>query len=67
VEVCAGDGLGEAVGGWRDSHDSLTPGGVSAAAALPAVAAMMPPEAAVSTALPAARVTAARRACPKRI
>jgi hypothetical protein len=49
------------------SHDSLSPGGVSAAAAVPAVAAMMPPEVAVSTALPAARVTAVRRACPKRM
>jgi hypothetical protein len=65
VEV-AGDGLGEAAGGWMVSHDSLSPGGVSAAA-VPAVAAMMPPEVAVSTALPAARVTAVRRAYPKRM
>jgi D-aminopeptidase len=66
VEVFVGDGLEEAAGGWRGSHDSLLPAVAAvAAAALPAVAARTPPEAAVTRTLPAARVTAVRRARAK--
>jgi broad specificity phosphatase PhoE len=66
VEVFAGDGLDEAAGGWRGSHDSvLAAVATVAAAALPAVAARTPPEAAVTSTLPAARVTAVRRARAK--
>jgi broad specificity phosphatase PhoE len=65
VEVFAGDGLDEA-GGWRGSQDSLLVAVAAvAAAALPAVAARTPPEAAVTSTLPAARVTAVRRARAK--
>lgn len=66
AEVFVADGLGEAVVAWRGSHDSLLPG-VTAAATVPALTARMPHEAAVSTTLPMARVTAVRRARANRI
>jgi broad specificity phosphatase PhoE len=66
VEVFVGDGLVEAAGGWRASHDSALPDVAAvAAAALPAAAARTPPEATVTSTLPAARVTAVRRARAK--
>jgi hypothetical protein len=68
AEVFVADGLGDGTVALRGSHDSL-PAGVAAAAAatLPAVAARMPHETAVSTTLPVTRVTAVRRACANRI
>jgi hypothetical protein len=66
VEVFEGDGLGEAAGGWIGSHDSILPDVAAvAAAALPAVAARTPPEATVTRTLPAAKLTAVRRARAK--
>jgi broad specificity phosphatase PhoE len=63
VEVFVGGGLVEAAGGWTGSHDSALPDVAAvAAAALPAAAARTPPEATVTSTLPAARVTAVRRA-----
>ena len=60
------DALGDALTDCRGSQDSLTPVAV-AAAALPDTAATTPPEAAVSRALPAIKVTARRRPCAIRI
>jgi hypothetical protein len=57
-----GDALGDAPASCMGSQDSLLPAAV-AAAALPAMAATAPPEAAVSRALPAIKVTARRRPC----
>jgi broad specificity phosphatase PhoE len=66
AEVFVGDGLGEAAGGWMGSHDSAAPDVAAvAAAALPAAAASTPPEATVTSTLPAAKVTAVRRARAK--
>jgi hypothetical protein len=66
VGVFEGDGLGEAAAGWIGSHDSVAPDVAAvAAAALPAVAASTPPEATVTSTLPAAKVTAVRRARAK--
>jgi hypothetical protein len=66
VEVFEGDGLGEAAGGWMGSHDSTVPDVAAvAAAALPAAAARTPPEATVTRTLPAAKLTAVRRARAK--
>ena len=62
VAEAAADALTDCSG----SQDSLLPGGV-AAAALPVMAATAPPEAAVSRALPAIKVTARRRPCAIRI
>jgi len=50
----------------RGSQDWLLPAAV-AATALPDMAAMTPPDAAVSSALPAIKVTARRRPCAIRI
>jgi hypothetical protein len=57
-----GDALGDAPADCMGSQDSLLPAAV-AAAALPVMAATAPPEAAVSRALPAIKVTARRRPC----
>jgi hypothetical protein len=57
-----GDALGDALADCMGSQDSLLPVAV-AAAALPVMAATAPPEAAVSRALPAIKVTARRRPC----
>jgi hypothetical protein len=66
--VFVADGLGDAAVAWRVSHDSLLPGvTAAAAAAVPAVAARMPHEVAVSRTLPVTRVTAVRRASANRI
>jgi hypothetical protein len=63
AEVFVADGLGDATVAWRGSQDSLPPGTAAAAAAtVPAVAARMPHEAAVSRTLPVTMVTAVRRA-----
>jgi hypothetical protein len=68
AEVLVADGLGDATVAWRGSHDSLLPATATAAAAtVPAVAARMPCEAAVSRTLPVTRVTAVRRACANHI
>jgi hypothetical protein len=66
AEAVAVDALGVAPTNCRGSQDSLTPVAV-AAAALPDTAATTPPEAAVSRALPAIKVTARRRPCAIRI
>jgi hypothetical protein len=64
--VVVGDGLDEAAGGWSASHDSPVPDVAAvAAAALPAVRVRTPPEATVTSTLPAAKVTAVRRARAK--
>jgi hypothetical protein len=61
------DALADAVTACRGSQDSLLPVAV-AAAALPFMATIAaPPEAAVSRALPAIKVTARRRPCAIRI
>jgi hypothetical protein len=67
VEVLEGVGLGEAVVALSASHDSLPPDAAAVAAAVSAVAASTPPEATVTSTLPAARVIAVRRAGAKRI
>lgn len=68
AEVFVADGLGDAAAAWRGSHDSLLAGVTAAAAAtVAAVAARMPHKAAVSTKLPATRMTAVRRPCANRI
>jgi hypothetical protein len=68
AEVFVADGLGDGAVAWRGSHDSLPPAvAATEAAAVPAVAARMPHEAAVSRTLPATAVTAVRRACANRI
>jgi hypothetical protein len=61
-----GVGVGDALATCTSWQDSASPGAV-AAAALPAKAAAAPPEAAVSRALPAIKVTARRRPCAIRI
>jgi len=66
AEAFVADALGAGLTDCRGSQDSLLPGGV-AAAALPVMAATTPPEAAVSRALPAIKVTARRRPCAIRI
>jgi hypothetical protein len=66
VAAFAADALGDAPAECRGSQDSLLPVAV-AAAALAATAATTPPEAAVSRALPAIKVTALRRPCAIRI
>ena len=58
--------LGDALTAFRGWQDSLSPGAVAAVALL-LIAATMPPEAAVSRALPAIKVTALRRPCAIRI
>jgi hypothetical protein len=60
------DGPTDAPATCNGSQDSLTPLAV-AAAALPLMAATTPPEAAVSRALPAIKVTARRRPCAIRV
>jgi hypothetical protein len=60
AEAFVADALAEAPASCTDSQDSLTPLAV-AAAALPLRVATTPPEAAVSRALPAIKVTARRR------
>jgi hypothetical protein len=68
AEVFVADGLGDATVAWRGSHDSLPLAvAAAAAAAVPAVAARMPPETAVSTTLPVTSVIAVRRAYANRI
>jgi hypothetical protein len=62
AEAFVADALADALATCTGSHDSLLPVAV-AAAALPLMAATTPPEAAVSRALPAIKVTARRRPC----
>jgi hypothetical protein len=62
AEVFVADGLGDGAVAWRGSHDSLPPVVAAEAAAVPAVAARMPHEAAVSRTLPVTSVTAVPRA-----
>jgi hypothetical protein len=66
AEAFVADALADAVASFSGSQDSLTPVAV-AAAAPPLRAATTPPEAAVSRALPAIKVTARRRPCAIRI
>lgn len=66
AEAFVADALADAVASVKGSQDSLLPVAV-AAAALPLRAATTPPEAAVSSALPAIKVTARRRPCAIRI
>jgi hypothetical protein len=61
-EVFLGVGLGDAVAACSGSQDELPAGVAAAAAAVPAVAARMLPEAAASRTLPVVKVTAVRRA-----
>jgi hypothetical protein len=61
------DALADALATCSGSQDSLLPAAVAAAAVLPFRAATTPPEAAVSRALPAIKVTARRRPCAIRI
>jgi hypothetical protein len=61
------DALADALATCSGSQDSLLPAAVAAAAVLPFRAATTPPEAAVSKALPAIKVTARRRPCAIRI
>ena len=62
VAVVEADALADALAVCKGSQDSLLPVAV-AAAALPVMTATAPPEAAVSRALPAIKVTALRRPC----
>jgi hypothetical protein len=62
AEVFVAEGVGDEAVAWRGSHDSLPPVVAAEAAAVPAVAARMPHEAAVSRTLPVTSVTAVPRA-----
>ena len=67
VGVADGVGLGDAADSCTGSHDSLLDVVAAFAAVMPAAAARVTPEAAVSRTLPAINVTVAGRACVKRM